>query len=289
MKVGAGPSTRTQVRSAPRQRSAARPLALCGKAQVTRALHCGMTPQDEHLLPDELDARAERASFSSARHHVGEAGLIQLDRLEQIIHAGREQIVVTQALRQVVTATLKQLHATPLGQPGALTHEHRANLEGIVQSGCAQIEIAHQLRLTIQQTLAQIRETPLEHVSGHLLSTLSETVYRQVQDLEDIIGAAVGQAGSLEQIAGLERVGTQAAARLQQMEQDRDEHELVTLERETVETLGRIRELERIGQSQAERKSQLLAEKQTAEARIAALQQASAQDQAETGPEKEQP
>lgn len=247
-----------------------------------------MSPQDEHPLPEELDARTERASFSAARHHVGEAGLVQLDTLEQIIHAGREQIVVTQALRQVVTATLKQLHATPPGQLSALTQQHRANLEGIVQSGRAQIQIAHQLRLTIQETLAQIRETPLEQISGHLLNTLSESVHQQVQDLEDIIGAAVGQADSLEQIAGLEQVGTQAAARLQQVEHDRGEHELMKLEREAAETLGRIRELERAGQSQAQRKNQLLAEAQTAEARIAELEQASAEDQAETAPEDAQ-
>jgi cell division protein FtsB len=53
------------------------------------------------------------------------------------------------------------------------------------------------------------------------------------------------------------------------------------LEREVAETLGWIRELARAGQSQAECGSQVLAEKQTAEARIAALQQASAEDQQE--------
>ena len=76
-----------------------------------------MTPQDESLLPDEPDARTERTSFAAARRHVGEAGLIQLDTLEHIIQAGREQLVVTQALRQVVTATLRQLNAPRRDSP----------------------------------------------------------------------------------------------------------------------------------------------------------------------------
>lgn len=235
-----------------------------------------MTSPEDHPLPEELDARTERASFSAARHHVGEAGLIQLDTLEQIIHAGREQLVVTQALRQVVTSTLEQLRATPLGQIGALTPQHRATLEEIVSSGRAQIQTAHQLRLTIQQVLEQVRETPLEHVSGHLLSTLSTAVHQQVQDLEDIIGAAVGQASSLEQIAQLEQVGAQATTRLQQMDHARGERELMQLERQAAETLGRIRTLEREGQGHAAQKSQLIAEAQIAGARVAALQQANA-------------
>ncbi|MBB5363607.1 hypothetical protein [Deinococcus humi] len=64
-----------------------------------------MPAEEEHHLPEEIDARAEQTLFSATRHHVWEAGLIQLDTLEQVIQAGQEQIVVTQALRQVVTAT----------------------------------------------------------------------------------------------------------------------------------------------------------------------------------------
>lgn len=107
-----------------------------------------------------------------------------------------------------------------------------------------------------------------------MLHTLGESVHQQ--------------ASSLEQIAGLEQVGTQAAARLQQEQHDRGEHELAQLERQAAETLGRIRELERAGQSQAERKSQLLAEAQTAQARIAVLQRANAENRAETAPEDAQ-
>lgn len=240
-----------------------------------------MTTSDDPLLPDEFDARSELTSFSATRHHVGEASLIQLDILEQIIQGGREQLVVTRDLRLLTASTLEQLRATPLGQINTITQEHRTTLDAIVHSGRAQIQTAHQLHLTIQHTLAQIRQTPLEQVSGHLLNTLSEKVHQQVEDLKDIIEAAVEQASSLEQIAGLEQVVAQAATRLQQVEHDREEHELAQLERQAAETLGCIRELERAGQSHAAQKSLLMAEAQTAEARIAALQQANAEGQEE--------
>lgn len=240
-----------------------------------------MPSPKNHQLPDEVDARSERASFSSTRQHVGAAGLVQLNILEEIIQSGREQLVVMQALRQVVASTLEQQRTTPLAQIGTLAEEHQATLKDIVNSGRVQIEMAHHLRLTIQQTLAEVRETPLEDVSGHLLTTLSESVREQVQDLEDIIQAAVGQASSLEQIAHLEQVGAQAATRLQQVEHERGERELVQLEHQAAETLDHIRSLEREGQSHAAQKIQLIAEAQIAEERISVLQQANAEDQEE--------
>ena len=207
--------------------------------------------------------------------------MAQLEILEQIIQGGREQLVVTQALRQVVAATLEQQRATPLAQIGTLAQQHQATLQDIVNSGRAQIEMAHQLRLTIQQTLAEVRETPLEYVSGHLLTTLSASVRQQVQDLENIIQAAVGQASSLEQIAQLERVSAQAATRLEQVAHERGEREVAQLERQAAETLDYIRGLEREGQSHAAQKDQLIAEAKIAEERISVLEQANATDRDE--------
>ncbi|GGO40029.1 hypothetical protein [Deinococcus humi] len=68
-----------------------------------------MTPQAEFFLPDALDARTECMSFAVARRYIREAGLIRLNTLEHIIQDGRGRLVVTQAIRQVVTATLRQL------------------------------------------------------------------------------------------------------------------------------------------------------------------------------------
>ncbi|UQN09279.1 hypothetical protein [Deinococcus sp. QL22] len=44
--------------------------------------------------------------------------MIQLDILDKIIDPGRKQLVVTQALRQVVASTLDQQRAIPLAQVG---------------------------------------------------------------------------------------------------------------------------------------------------------------------------
>lgn len=232
-------------------------------------------------MPSELDPRAERASFSLTREHVGAAGFSQLNTLEQIINAGREQLIVTQALRQVVASTLEQQRATPLAQIGSLAPVHQAALNDIVTSGRAQIEIAHQLRLTIQRALAEVRETPLEHVSGHLLTTLRASVQQQAQDLDDIIHAAVGQAKSLDQIAQLEQVGAQAATQLRQTEHDRGERELVHLEQQATETLNQIRRLEQAGHTHLAQKTQLMAQAHTAAQRVAVLEQANAEDQLE--------
>ncbi|UQN10131.1 hypothetical protein [Deinococcus sp. QL22] len=240
-----------------------------------------MAPPDEYTLPPEIDAHEERRSSSSARRHVGAAGLTQLDILDKIIDAGREQLVVTQVLREVVASTLDQQRATPLAQVGTLAHEHQTELRKIIFSGRVQIETAHHLRLKIQQTLAQVRETPLEQVSGQLLTTLSESVHRQVQDLEDIIQAAVGQAHSLQQIAQLEQVGAQAARRLQHVAHERGEQELMELERQAAEALKHIRSLEGEGQSHAVQKQALIEEAQAAREQVAELEETNAVNQRE--------
>ncbi|UQN05397.1 hypothetical protein [Deinococcus sp. QL22] len=240
-----------------------------------------MVPTDGLQLPDDVDARTERSASASTRRHVGAAGLVQLDILEGIIHAGREQLVVTQALRRVVASTIEQQRATPLAQIGTLAHEHQVRLKEIISSGRTQINTASKLRVIIQGTLAEIRATPLEHVSGHLLTTLGESVRQQVQDLEDIIQAAVTYASTLEQITQLEGVSAQAAAQLQQVDQERGERELMQLERQAAETLEYIRTLERVGRNHAAQKRELIAEAQTAESRISVLEEDNANRQAE--------
>lgn len=75
---------------------------------LTEPLHCVMTdPRDDHRAAELLDV-TENASFNSARRHVGAAGFVQRDVLEQIISAGKEQIGVTRSLRQVIDVTQAQ-------------------------------------------------------------------------------------------------------------------------------------------------------------------------------------
>lgn len=234
-----------------------------------------------HDLPGALDPRAERAASAAARRHVGEAGWIQQNVLERIINAGREQLLVTQALRAVVSTTLAQLRATPLAEIGSVASVHLNTLQGIVEAGRAQIDTAHGLQLSIQSTLAQVRETPLEQVSGQLLTTLSASVHQQARDLEHIIAAAVGQASSVAQIAELERVGAEATERLRQAEHQQAERELQRWERHAAETLAQIRGLEQAGHSHASQKQQLTNDAGEAAAYLSQLQDTDAQDRLE--------
>lgn len=240
-----------------------------------------MTPHSPDNLPGELDPREERTLSSAARRHVGEAGFIQQNVLEHIINAGREQLMVTQALRRVVNATLEQLRTTPLAEVSAAAAGHVATLEGIVSSGNTQIQTAHELQIIIQHTLTQVRETPLEHVSGHLLTTLSEAVDQQARNLDEIIVAAVAQASSLTQVAELERVRAEAAERLWQAQHQQSERALAHLARQAADTLEQIRLLERQGQTHAQQKQYLINRAEHAEAHLTRLEHAATQDRAE--------
>lgn len=74
----------------------------------TKPLHCGMNPSEDDQHAQQRRDAAENASFNSARRHVGAAGFVQRDVLEQIISAGKEQIGVTRSLRQVIVVTQAQ-------------------------------------------------------------------------------------------------------------------------------------------------------------------------------------
>lgn len=232
-------------------------------------------------MSDESDSRIERVSFSETRHHVGAAGLDQRHVLEEIIAAGREQIAVAQALRKVLALTLEQQRSMPLVELGASLSAQQAALQQIMTSGQAQVETAQELRATIQQVLSDVRETPLELISSHLLTTLGASVHQQVQDLNDIIQVAVGQASSLEQIVRLEEVSAQTATRLRETEHTRNEHELVELIQQAAQALSNVRRLEQEGQTHAEQKRELIAETQTTQQHIDTLEEANAADQRE--------
>ena len=239
---------------------------------------CEMIKLSEQL---ESDEQIERAASAAARYHVGAAGFVQRDMLEQIIAAGRDQIAVTQSLRRVLITTVAQLSAIPMAEVGAVAQEQRAALERIVTAGQVQVQRAKDLRLAIQQALAEVQNTPLEHVSGHLLSTLGEAVRRQVADLENIIGAAINEASTVEQIARLERMSAELYAHLLSTEHDRGERELTQLDLQGAEALKRVRSLEEVGQTHAMQKTHLEQAAEGSRRQIRALEDAEIQDRAD--------
>ncbi|WP_407541934.1 hypothetical protein Q0M94_20865 (plasmid) [Deinococcus radiomollis] len=152
----------------------------------------------DNTRADGTDERGERHMADSARQHVGAAGFAQRNVLEQIITAGREQIVYTRALRKVVASTLRQLEA----QEDRVERVPSRTLQQIVSSGQRQIETAQQLKDTIQQTLSNVLDTPLDLVSAQVLAVLSESVRRQARHLELLIQVALNEAASDGQVSG---------------------------------------------------------------------------------------
>lgn len=223
---------------------------------------------------------AENASFNSARQHVGAAGFLQRDVLEQIINAGREQISVTRSLHQVVAATQNQLRS--LSGMGALPGQaHVETLQGIVHSSEAQIQMATGLRAAIQRTLTDVRGTPLEEISAHVLSTLGEVVQRQLEQLQALITTALNEADSVEQVAELEQVRSEAQARQVQVAHEQSERDLVRLETLGVEALARVRELEEGGQTHTAQRAELEQRAETTRQLISSLEGEQAQNLAQ--------
>ncbi|WP_019588831.1 hypothetical protein [Deinococcus apachensis] len=237
-----------------------------------------MHDPDEKDLPSEVDAKDEARSFMSARHHVGAAGFAQSNVLEQIITAGREQIELIRSLRQVVDATHAQLQALPPADRADATQPQVATLQNIVREGQAQIEAAEELRRAIQRTLADIRGTPVEEVSAKVLKTLGEIVWQQAADLENLITAAITEASTTEQITNLERVSEETQTRLEHVEHEQVERELVHLHLLGHQALEHIRSLEASGQTHAEQRAQLEQEAEVARRSIAALEVTQAQN-----------
>lgn len=240
-----------------------------------------MTTPDAPRLSADADELTDRVSVSAARRHVGAAGFAQRELLERIITAGREQLAVTQSLRRVLASTVTQLNALPLVALGEEAPRHRAALEDIVTAGQAQIERAGALRLAIQEALSEVRNTPLEQVSGQLLGTLGGAVQRQVADLEGIVGAAVSEAGTIDQLSKLERLSAELQQQLLHAEHDRAEQELLHLNLVGDEALARVRQLEEAGESHAVQKIQLEEHAEATRQQIAHLEDAAAQDRAE--------
>lgn len=235
------------------------------------------TEHDEQALEEA----AERAAILSTRSHVGAAGFAQTQALEMIISAGREQIALTQALRQVVVTAQAQLRDIAVRFDAQIAQVHTGALEGIVESGRSQIAAADELRRAIQATLTDVRGTPVEDISVTVLTTLGTVVRRQAQGLKDLIEVAISEATSAEQITKLERVSAEAALRIESVEHERTERELAYLEHLKQQTLTRIRQLEADGLTHAAQRAQLERDAAGAQERIVALEAADLRDRAQ--------
>ncbi|QLG13601.1 hypothetical protein HLB42_21930 (plasmid) [Deinococcus sp. D7000] len=226
----------------------------------------------------ELDQEQQRRSVISARYHVGAAGFAQGEALELIVSAGREQISVAQALRQVVLTTQAQLRDGAAQGDTPAAQAQVARLEQVVRSGQAQIDAAHHLQQAIQEALLNVRDTPLENVSAGLLITLGKVVQRQASALQDLIASALSEASSDEQVKTLEQVSADMAEHLEATEHERTERELAHLDEMHQQALRRVRRLERDGQSHAAQKQQLSDEAERTQRNIEVLEAAEMQN-----------
>nr|WP_235514627.1 hypothetical protein [Deinococcus sp. Leaf326] len=225
---------------------------------ASTAIHCptrGATSENDAQAEQRRNV-AENASFTLARRHVGAAGFLQHDVLEQIISAGRDQIEVTRSLHQVVTATQAQLQATQLTTTEG-GQAHLDTLRDIVKSSEAQIRIATELRESIQHILTDVIGTPLEEVSGHLLRTLGEVVQQQLEELQNLITTALGEADTAQQRAKLQQVRDDTETLQVQVAHEQSERNLTQLELLGAVALERVRELEEGGRTHAAQRAEL--------------------------------
>ncbi|WP_027483061.1 hypothetical protein [Deinococcus pimensis] len=224
-------------------------------------------------MPDDTHDAAERRSYSTAREHVGAAGFAQRDALERLISAGREQILFTASLREVLTTTLAQLHALPLANLHEAAGPHVTALEHIAQSSRVQLDISNRLRVTIQDALTEVRGTPIEQISAQLLTDLAQLTHQQAADLQALIALALNEASTVGHITTLRQLSDNAKTQLLGEQPQRSERQLHQLDQIGQDVMNRLRVLEEEGAAHAEQKAALEREATAAQTHIAAMQE----------------
>ena len=192
------------------------------------------------------EARARQAHnqrVARAREHVGAAGWAQNSALEKIIHAGREQLAVTDALRQVVSLTLAQLRQVPLNEVEQFGPGHSSALKTIVESGDEQVDAATALEALIQDALAAVVDTPLNELNLAKLEGIHAAVQDQLRALHVIIDAAKSQARTLAQLQALDAVSAEQQARVAQALHQEAETKVRALEHVAGEATSEIGQL----------------------------------------------
>lgn len=184
------------------------------------------------LLTSAQEAtRAQRRRLMEvrAREHVGAAGWAQTTALDSILKAGREGLVATDTLRQVVRLTTEQLRALPLMATSDDSDGHRQALQDIVASGEDQLTAAQALEELVCQALEDVGEVPRNDLNVTRLSGIQTRLQEQIAALNTILESARVQARTLEQVAALEKVSAEHQEKVNDLQQISSQEELVAL------------------------------------------------------------
>lgn len=185
-----------------------------------------------------------RVAEVRAREHVGAAGWAQSSTLEDIIHTGQRGLAATDALRQVIHLTTEQIRALPLGASPDERGGQAQTLLDIVENGEQQITAAQALDEMICLAMEEVARTPVDELNVARLNFIRGRVNEQLRTLHAIIGAAQGQAQTLEQAAQLEQVLSEHQRRLGEIRRFSAEEEIVTLAGAGQQIVERISELD---------------------------------------------
>lgn len=194
------------------------------------------------------ESQRRRVSEARAREHVGAAGWAQSSALEGILKLGREGLVVTDSLRQVVKLTTEQLRDLSLGALTEQREHHLKALEEIVESGKEQLTASQALEEMLCQALEDVYSLPLEDVNVRQLEVVHNRIQQQISALNAIIEAAKVQASTLEQVSALEVVSAAHHQRISEIEQLSAEDEVTALGQAGENIVGRIAELDKAPQ-----------------------------------------
>jgi hypothetical protein len=179
-----------------------------------------------------------------AREHVGAAALEQTAAVEEIIAAGREQIEITEALREVVALTLHEVRAASIEQIQSAAPKHTIMLQEVIQAGRAQLDVTAILGEAINQALEQVTRIPPSEISLNALRHIQVQVHEQIQALEGLIHVARRHVSSAEDIAQLEQVSRDLHSRRQRLEHAEAVDKLTAFERVSESAVASIMTVE---------------------------------------------
>lgn len=187
--------------------------------------------RDALLSSAQEATRAQRRRLMEvmAREHVGAAGWAQTTALDGILRAGREGLVATDTLRQVVRLTTEQLRALPLMATSDDSEGHRQALHEVVTSGEEQLTAAQALEELVCQALEDVGKVPRNDLNVTRLSGIQARLQEQIAALNTILESARVQAHTLQQVAALERVSAEHQEKVNELQQISNEEELAAL------------------------------------------------------------
>ncbi len=207
-----------------------------------------MTPEDQlktplaHLQQRGLNHRQRLQTI--ARRHVGGAALEQTAAVEGIIAAGREQLEIADALREVMALTLHEVRAASLEQIQTAAPQHTTMLREMIQAGRDQLDVAALLQDVINQALERVTKIPPEEVNLNTLRQIQRQVHEQIGALEHFIRVVRQHVSSAEDIAQLGQLGDTLHGRLNHLQHVEAVDKLIAFEQVSESALIRIMTVE---------------------------------------------